>query len=213
MPTTAVGFLPYYSNYIMFSEKVQNLIQALARMPSIGNKTAQRLAIHILQNDRTIGANIATAMTEAIASVGNCKSCRNLSENELCQICSDKSRSDEVICVVEGPMDVLAIEQSTHFKGKYFVLMGRLAPLDGIGPEEIGLDKLEAHLQSGTVTELILATNITVEGDATAYYIAELAKRYNAKTSRIAFGVPMGGELEYIDSHTLGHAFESRTLL
>ncbi|PID62876.1 MAG: recombination protein RecR [Gammaproteobacteria bacterium] len=197
----------------MSSPKVQNLIDALARLPSIGHKTAQRLAIHILQNDRSAGANIATALTEAIASVGNCQDCRNLSENPLCQICADKSRNNALVCVVEGPMDVLAIEQSTHFRGKYFVLMGRLSPLDGIGPEAIGLDKLEARLQNGDVKELILATNITVEGDATAYYIAELAKKYAASTSRIAFGVPMGGELEYVDSHTLGHAFESRTLL
>ncbi len=197
----------------MFSEKVQDLIDALSRLPSIGNKTAQRLAIHILQNDRSSGANIATALNNAIGSVGNCRDCRNLSENELCRICADSARSNAVICIVEGPMDVLAVEQSTHFKGKYFVLMGRLAPLDNIGPTEIGLDKLEARLQNGDVQELILATNITVEGDATAYYIAELAKKYGIATSRIAFGVPMGGELEYVDSHTLGHAFESRTRL
>lgn len=197
----------------MSSPKVNNLIDALSRLPSIGGKTAQRLAIHILQNDRGSGATIASALSDAIGSVGNCKDCRNLSENELCEICADKTRDNAIICVVEGPMDVLAIEQSTHFKGKYFVLMGRLSPLDGIGPNEIGLDKLEARLQNGDVKELILATNITIEGDATAYYIAELAKKYGASTSRIAFGVPMGGELEYIDSHTLGHAFESRTVL
>lgn len=197
----------------MFSEKVQDLVDSLARLPSIGHKTAQRLAIHILQNDRSSGANIAAALNAAIGSVGNCRDCRNLSENDLCRICADSARSNSIICIVEGPMDVLAVEQSTHFKGKYFVLMGRLAPLDGIGPAEIGLDKLEARLQNGDVSELILATNITVEGDATAYYIAELAKKYEVSTSRIAFGVPMGGELEYVDSHTLGHAFESRTLL
>ncbi|PID64306.1 MAG: recombination protein RecR [Gammaproteobacteria bacterium] len=195
----------------MSSPKVQQLIEALARLPSIGNKTAQRLAVHILQNDRGSGAAIAAALTDAIDSVGNCQDCRNLSENPRCSICSDNARDGRSICVVEGPMDVLAIEQSTYFKGKYFVLMGRISPLDGIGPEEIGLDKLEARLQSGEVKELILATNITVEGDATAYYIAELAKKYQASATRIAFGVPMGGELEYVDSHTLGHAFESRT--
>lgn len=197
----------------MFSEKVENLIEALARLPSIGNKTAQRLAIHILQNDRSGGAALAAALQTAVNSVGNCRDCRNLAEDSLCQICSDPKRDNGIICVVEGPMDVLAIEQATHFKGKYFVLMGRLAPLDGIGPTEIGLDTLEARLQNGDVEELILATNITVEGDATAYYINELAKRYGVKSSRIAFGVPMGGELEYIDSHTLGHAFDSRTSL
>ncbi len=197
----------------MFSQKVEQLIAALSHLPSIGSKTAQRLAIHILQNDRGTGVEIAKALTEAVGSVGNCQDCRNLSEDALCRICSDTRRSNESICIVEGPMDVLAIEQSTHFKGKYFVLMGRLSPLDGIGPAEIGLDILEARLQNGDVKELILATNITVEGDATAYYIGELAKKYGVTTSRIAFGVPMGGELEYIDSHTLGHAFESRTSL
>lgn len=197
----------------MFSPKLNNLIEALSRLPSIGHKTAQRLAIHILQNDRGTGAEIAKALSEAVGAVGNCQDCRNLSENPLCDICADSRRSNATICIVEGPMDVLAIEQSTHFKGRYFVLMGRIAPLDGIGPAEIGLDKLESRLQNGDVEELILATNITVEGDATAYYIAELAKKYGVATSRIAFGVPMGGELEYIDSHTLGHAFSSRTAL
>lgn len=195
----------------MFSQKVEQLIQALAQLPSIGNKTAQRLAIHILQNDRRAGAEISQALADAVGSVGNCQDCRNLSENTLCHICSDSKRSNSIICIVEGPMDVLAVEQSTHFQGKYFVLMGRLSPLDGIGPNEIGLDKLEARLQNGDVEELILATNLTVEGDATAFYISELAKKYDVSTSRIAFGVPMGGELEYIDSHTLGHAFSSRT--
>ncbi len=197
----------------MFSEKVEQLITALSHLPSIGSKTAQRLAVHILQNDRGTGAEIAKALSEAIGAVGNCQDCRNLSEQTLCRICADKKRSNATICIVEGPMDVLAVEQSTHFKGKYFVLMGRLSPLDGIGPAEIGLDILEARLQNGDVKELILATNITVEGDATAYYINELAKKYGVLTSRIAFGVPMGGELEYIDSHTLGHAFAARTQL
>lgn len=195
----------------MFSEKVSRLIEALTCLPSVGNKTAQRLAIHILQNDRLGGSTIAQALTDAITHIKNCQSCRNLSETSLCQICSDSRRDDSQICIVEGPMDVIAIEQSTAFRGKYFVLMGHLSPLDGIGPDELGLDVLEARLQSDAVTELILATNITVEGDATAYYIAELANKYEIKTSRIAYGVPMGGELEYIDSTTLGHAFTQRT--
>lgn len=195
----------------MFSEKVSRLIEALTCLPSVGNKTAQRLAIHILQNDRLGGSTIAQALTDAITHIKNCQSCRNLSETSLCQICSDSRRDDSQICIVEGQMDVIAIEQSTAFRGKYFVLMGHLSPLDGIGPDELGLDVLEARLQSDAVTELILATNITVEGDATAYYIAELANKYEIKTSRIAYGVPMGGELEYIDSTTLGHAFTQRT--
>lgn len=197
----------------MFSPKLNQLITALSHLPSIGQKTAQRLAVHILQNDRGSGIEIARALKVAIQDIGHCQDCRNLSENTLCEICASQSRSNATLCIVEGPMDVLAIEQSTPFKGKYFVLMGRISPLDGIGPEEIGLDRLEARLQNGDVEELILATNITVEGDATAFYIAELAKKYAVSTSRIAFGVPMGGELEYIDSHTLGHAFSTRTKL
>lgn len=197
----------------MFSPKLDALIAALSRLPAIGNKTAQRLAIHILQNDRGTGVAIAEAMTAAIGAVGNCQNCRILSEDSLCGICRDASRSDRLICVVEGPMDVFAIEQSTHFTGKYFVLMGHLSPLDGIGPHEIGLDILESRLQNGDVDEVILATNISVEGDATAYYIAELANKYGVQSSRIAFGIPMGGELEYMDSQTLGHAFSSRTKL
>lgn len=197
----------------MFSEKVERLIKAFSLLPSVGHKTAQRLAIHVLQQDRSGGAEIANALLAAIGSVGNCQDCRNLSENALCGICNNSARQNSTICIVEGPMDVLAIEQSTHFQGKYFVLMGRLSPLDGIGPHEIGLDKLEARLQNGDVEELILATNVTVEGDATAYYISELANKYGVQTSRIAFGVPMGGELEYIDNQTLGHAFASRTKL
>lgn len=197
----------------MFSEKVNKLIEALAKLPSIGPKTAQRLAIHILQNDRQAGKVLAEALKTATDQVGHCQQCRNLSEHPLCDICKDPQRNNETICIVEGPMDVLAIEQSTYFQGRYFVLLGRLSPLDGLGPEEIGLQQLEAILQNGDVKELILATNLTAEGDATAYYIAQLSKKYGISSSRIAFGVPMGGELEYIDSRTLGHAFNMRTKL
>ncbi|MPV85779.1 recombination mediator RecR [Ostreibacterium oceani] len=195
----------------MFSEKVEHLIQALSLMPSVGKKTAQRLAIHLLQHDRAAATQIANAINAAVGSVGSCQRCRNLSEHPICHICRDSRRNDSLICVVEGPMDVIAIEQSTNFSGRYFVLMGHLSPLDGIGPNELGLDILEATLQSGQTQELILATNVNAEGDATAYYLAELARKYGVSTSRIAFGVPMGGELEYTDSYTLGHAFERRT--
>ncbi len=194
----------------MFSKKLETLIESLTCLPTIGNKTAQRLAIHLLQNDRAGAAKISTALSDAISNIGSCKKCRNLCETEVCNICSSNSRKSEIICIVEGPMDVLAIEQSTNFQGKYFVLMGKLSPLDGIGPNEIGLDLLEEHFYDKKVKELILATNATVEGDATAYYISELAKKYSIKTTRRAHGIPMGGELEYIDSNTLGHAFNSR---
>ncbi len=197
----------------MFSLKLDNLVKSLTRFPSIGTKTAQRLAIHLLQNDRESGLIIANALQDAITNIGNCSSCRNLTENNICEICSNSARDDEVICVVENPIDVIAVEQSTNFKGKYFVLMGHISPLDGIGPEEIGLDLLQKKLQEQGVKELILATNITAEGDATAYYISEMASEFNTIVSRITYGVPMGGELEYIDRNTLGHAFSTRTKL
>ncbi len=197
----------------MFSEKLDSLIKSLTRFPSIGTKTAQRLAIHLLQNDREAGVVIADALKDAVANIGNCSLCRNLSENNICEICSSSTRDGKSVCVVENPMDVIAIEQSTDFIGKYFVLMGHISPLDGIGPEEIGLDLLQRRLKSQEISELILATNITAEGDATAYYISEMANKFNITISRITYGVPMGGELEYIDRNTLGHAFDTRTEL
>lgn len=186
------------------------LIQNLCCLPGVGPKTAQRMAFQLLQRNRDGARILAETLLRAVEEIGYCRKCRTLTEDNLCEICADSSRDDSVICIVENPADVWIVDQATAFKGRYFVLHGRLSPLDGIGPEELGLDMLEQHLAAGCVKELILATNSTVEGEATAYFIGELAKKYHVLASRIAHGVPMGGELEFIDSSTLSHAFNGR---
>ncbi|MBF6647246.1 recombination mediator RecR [Methylobacter sp. BlB1] len=186
------------------------LIQNLCCLPGVGPKTAQRMAFQLLQRNRDGARILAETLLRAVDEIVYCRECRTLTEDNLCEICADSSRDDSVICIVENPADVWIIDQSTAFKGRYFVLHGRLSPLDGIGPDELGLDVLEQRLAKGSVKELILATNLTVEGEATAYFIGELAKKYHVQASRIAHGVPMGGELEYIDSSTLSHAFNGR---
>jgi recombination protein RecR len=186
------------------------LIQNLCCLPGVGPKTAQRMAFYLLQNDRNGAKMLAGTLLSAIDNIGHCQQCRTLSEHSLCEICADNSRDDSLICIVESPADVWVVDQATVFKGRYFVLHGRLSPLDGIGPDELGLDLLEQRLATGTVKELILATNSTVEGEATAYFIGEIAKKHLVQASRIAHGVPMGGELEFIDSGTLSHAFKGR---
>jgi recombination protein RecR len=186
------------------------LIQNLCCLPGVGPKTAQRMAFHLLQRDRNGAKILAETLLRAIDNIGYCRQCRTLTEHDLCEICADSARDDSLVCIVESPADVWIIDQATVFKGRYFVLHGRLSPLDGIGPDEIGLDLLEKHLSSGLVKELILATNSTVEGEATAYFIGEIAKKHHVQASRIAHGVPMGGELEFIDSGTLSHAFNGR---
>jgi len=192
------------------SSLLNELVSSLKCLPGVGARTAQRMAFHLLENDRENGLKLAAAMKEAIEQIGHCSKCRTLTENDICRICSDKARSLEILCVVENPSDVLAVEQATAFRGYYFVLMGKLSPLDGIGPEELGLEILESRLAEGEVEELILATNPTVEGEVTAHYISNLAAKYDVKTTRIAHGVPVGGELDYVDSGTLSHAFEGR---
>ncbi len=192
------------------SSLLNELVSALKCLPSVGARTAQRMAFHLLEHDREKGLLLADTMRHAIEKIGHCTRCRTLTEHEICKICSDKSRSPEKLCVVENPSDVLAVEQATAYRGYYFVLMGKLSPLDGIGPEDIGLDLLEQRLQSEPIKELILATNPTVEGEVTAHYISEMALKYAVKTTRIAHGVPVGGELDYVDSSTLSHAFEGR---
>ncbi|WP_262967109.1 recombination mediator RecR [Methylobacter psychrophilus] len=186
------------------------LIQNLCCLPGVGPKTAQRMAFYLLQRDRNGAKNLAETVLQAIDKIGRCQQCRTLTEHALCEICADSSRDDFLICIVESPADVWIVDQATQFKGCYFVLHGRLSPLDGIGPDELGLDLLEQRLATGSVKELILATNSTVEGEATAYFIGEIAKKYQVQASRIAHGVPMGGELEFIDSGTLSHAFKGR---
>jgi len=192
------------------SPLLQQLIDALKCLPGVGPKSAQRMAFYLLERDTDGAKNLSAALSEAVEKIGHCSMCRTLSENELCDICASTSRDNGTLCVIETPADVFAIEQTAEFRGKYFVLMGHLSPLDGIGPAELGLDLLEARLASGDLSELILATNPTVEGEATAHYISDMAARHKVMTTRIAHGVPLGGELEYIDSGTLAHAFSGR---
>lgn len=195
------------------SPNLTRLIDALRALPGVGPKTAQRMAFHLLQDGRPGARALADALDVALESVQRCRRCRMLTEEQLCAICSAPQRDASLLCVVESPADVVAVEQSGSFRGHYFVLMGHLSPLDGIGPDQLGVRELEALLAEGTVRELILATNSTVEGEATAHFLSELAARRSIRASRIAHGVPMGGELEYVDGGTLAHALAGRQTL
>lgn len=192
------------------SPAIDALIEALRCLPGVGPKSAQRMAFHLLERDREGGRVLARALAEAMERVGHCRDCRTFTEAERCSLCSHPERDRSQLCIVETPADVFAVEQATGYRGLYFVLMGHLSPLDGIGPEELGLGRLAARLDAGEVAEVILATNPTVEGEATAHYIAELARDRGIRATRIAHGVPLGGELEYIDGGTLSHAFAGR---
>ena len=196
-----------------YSPLLVRLIDGLRCMPGVGQKSAQRIAFHLLERDREGAGGLSVALAEAVAGIGHCSRCRMFTENELCSICSASGRDSTQLCVVESPADVMAIEDATGFRGLYFVMMGHLSPLDGIGPDELGLSKLAEWLGGGEVKELIIATNATVEGDATAHYLADLASRHDVIASRIAHGVPLGGELEYVDSGTLSHAFYGRRIV
>lgn len=189
---------------------MEQLIEALRCLPGVGPKSAQRMALHLLERDREGGLHLAAMMERAMKEIGRCAQCRDLTEHELCAICSNPARDAAQLCVVESPVDVLAIEQATTFRGLYFVLLGRLSPLDGIGPAELGLDQLERRLTEQTPAEVIIATNPTVEGEATAYYLQRMAQSLDIPVSVIAHGVPLGGELEFTDQSTLAHAFGSR---
>ena len=182
-------------------------------MPGIGRKSAQRIAFQLLERNRDGALQLSQALSEAADGIGHCKRCRMFTENELCNICSAAGRDEGQLCVVESPADVMAVEDATGYRGQYFVLMGHLSPLDGIGPDELGMDTLEERLAAGKVKELIIATNPTVEGDATAHFLADLAGKHKVQASRIAHGVPLGGELEYVDSGTLSHAFFGRRVV
>jgi recombination protein RecR len=192
------------------SPHVAQLIEALRTLPGVGPRTAQRMAFHLLQEGRPGARALSSALDAALGSVVRCRRCRMLTESELCAICAAAQRDAALLCAVESPADVVAIEQSGSYRGRYFVLMGHLSPLDGIGPEQLGLRELEAILEEGGVRELILATNTTVEGEATAHYLGELAARRGVRASRIAHGVPVGGELEFVDGGTLAHALAGR---
>ncbi len=192
------------------SPRLTQLIDALRTLPGVGPKTAQRMAFHLLQEGRPGARALVTALDTALQSVARCKRCRMLTEDEVCSICAAPQRDATLLCAVESPADVVAIEQSGSYRGRYFVLMGHLSPLDGIGPEQLGVRELEALLNEGNVRELILATNPTVEGEATAHFLGELATKRGIRATRIAHGVPIGGELEYVDGGTLAHAFAGR---
>ncbi len=194
----------------MFSPAFDDLVQRLRVLPGIGPKSAQRMALHLLARNRHGALDLAHALNHAMHSIQTCSVCRSLSESEICQICASSERDQQALCVVESPADVMAIEQSGGFKGRYFVLGGHLSPLDGIGPDEIGIPLLLSRMKTEEISEVILATNATVEGQATAHYIIEASKRLPIKVTRIAQGVPQGGELEYVDSHTLSQALQYR---
>jgi recombination protein RecR len=194
----------------MASSSLDELIQSLGCLPGVGRKSAQRMALHLLERDQAGARRIADALNGALANVRHCRRCRNFCDSEICEICSDAERDQGAICVVEAPADVIAVESSGAFGGRYFVLMGKLSPLDGYGPDEIGLEQLEQLLEEGDIRELILATSATVEGDITAQYIADVAAGHDVASSRLARGIPLGGELEFVDSGTLSRALQGR---
>ncbi len=201
-----------------YSPLIQQLIDAFRRLPGVGNKSAQRMVLHFLERDREGGRKLAAALTAAMDGVGQCEQCRTLAEARLCPICAHPNRDRQTLCVVETPADVYAIEQTAAYRGLYFVLMGHLSPIDGIGPDQLGIAALVQRVLDNPVQEVILATNPTVEGEATAWYVAEQLKtpvlqQRGLRVSRIAHGVPMGGELEYIDGSTLMHSLSGRQLL
>lgn len=196
-----------------FSPLVDQLVESLRCLPGVGPKSAQRMALQLLEKNRDQARYLAETIQEATEKVGNCQSCRTLSEDDLCRICRNEQRDQHTLCIVETPMDMMAIEQSSLYHGRYFVLKGRLSPLDGIGPEELKLNELEAKLKTGEITEVILAVNPSVEGEATSNYLVQMIKQAGLNVSKIAYGVPYGGELEFVDSYTLSHAFGSRQLV
>jgi recombination protein RecR len=186
------------------------LVEALRCLPGVGPKSAQRMALHLLERDRDGGLHLSTVLQDAMERIGRCRVCRDLTENEVCRICANERRDQSLLCIVESPSDVMAIENATGYQGRDFVLLGRLSPLDGIGPAELGLEELAVRLRDHPPGEMIIATNPTVEGEATAFYLQRMAQKYDIAISRIAHGVPLGGELEYTDQSTIAHAFASR---
>jgi recombination protein RecR len=196
-----------------YPQALAQLIDALRCLPGVGPKSAQRMALHLLERERDAATNLSRAIAVALDGIGHCQRCRMLAERGMCEVCGASGRDASLLCVVESPADVLAIEQSASFRGFYFVLMGHLSPLDGIGPAELGIDLLEARFGDPELKEVILATNPTVEGEATAHFVGELATERKLRVSRIAHGVPIGGELEYVDGGTLAHAIAGRHLL
>lgn len=193
-----------------YSPLIDRLIEALRCLPGVGPKSAQRIAFHLLERNRAGARRLAAALKEAVETVRNCERCRNFSDAPLCRVCASAKRDASLLCVVESPTDIGLIEQAGGYSGRYFVLMGRLSPLDGIGPDDLGMEKLTDLLNTGEITEVILATSTTVEGQATAHYLTELIQGRGIRVSRLAQGIPLGGELEFVDSGTLAHAISSR---
>jgi recombination protein RecR len=196
-----------------FSPLIDELIASFRCLPGIGPKSAQRMALHVLQHNKEGGKKLSDNLATSLAQIRNCNRCRTLCESEICHFCASPKRNAKLLCVVESPHDILAIEQTGHFNGLYFVLMGNLSPLDGIGPSELGLGLLEARFSEDALTEVIIATSATVEGQTTAHYISEMAEKHHITASQLAQGVPLGGELDYIDSNTLAHALAERKVI
>lgn len=196
--------------HVTFSPKIDYLIDCLRVLPGIGPKSAQRIAFHLLERSRDGGVKLADALRDTMANIKHCLHCRNFSEEDLCHLCNNPSRDNQLLCIVETPADVVAIEQTAGYRGYYFVLQGHLSPLDGIGPKELGIDNLMERIKSQPIKEVILATNSTIEGEVTAHHIAKLLKPLNIPATRIAHGVPMGGELEFVDGTTLMRALSGR---
>jgi len=192
------------------SPTLNRLIQSLTCLPGVGKKSAQRMAMHLLERDKNGALSLADSLQQAMEKIKHCETCRNYSDQPQCEICKNAKRQQHTLCIVETPSDVIAIEASAAYQGLYFVLLGKLSPLDGIGPDQLGLDLLKKRLEQEQIDEVILATNPTVEGEITAQFIADIAKKYDIKTTRIAHGVPIGGELEYVDGGTLSRALSGR---
>jgi recombination protein RecR len=195
------------------SPLIERLVEALRCLPGVGPKSARRMAYHLLERDRERAMALSEVLAEAMGRIGRCARCRNLSEDEVCALCAAQGREESQLCVVESPVDLEAIESGTDFRGRYFVLMGLLSPLDGIGPAQLGLDAFERRLADGSVREVIIATGTTVEGQATAHYLSQLARTRGVRVTRLAHGIPLGGDLEFVDSGTLAHAFQGRMAL
>lgn len=195
---------------MLSSPSLVELVTALTCLPGVGQKSAQRMALYLIERDQSGARRLAEATLGALEKVQHCKQCRNFSDTDICEICASDKRSSSTICVVETPADVLAIEASGAFQGTYYVLLGRLSPLDGVGPDQLGFDRLEKYLAESSIEEIILATSATVEGDITAQFVADIARKFNINTSRLARGIPLGGELEYVDSGTLSRALSGR---
>lgn len=191
-------------------DALSRLVEALRCLPGVGPKSAQRMVFHLLQHQRQRGLHLATCLTEAMSTIGHCTQCNNYTTQAICTICEDDNRDLTTLCVVEGPTDVTAIEQSMVYRGRYYVLMGKISPIDGIGPEDIGLDRLETYIRDANIQEVMLALSPSIEGQTTMHFIQERLQAHKVKISQLAHGIPSGGELAFLDGHTIGSAIRNR---